>query len=97
MLIYNRDSEQPIPMDLDISWEILKSIEDCQGVVEVLTKLLSVCVYLQQLILVSQNTRRLIWSIGFEVVLVSPQTACRARTALHHKLPVGPVSRRTIA
>lgn len=30
ILIYNRDSEQPIPLDNDISTEILKSIEDCQ-------------------------------------------------------------------
>lgn len=35
ILIYNRDTEQSIPMNQDIFWEILKSIEDCQGVVGV--------------------------------------------------------------
>lgn len=79
-------------MDLDISWEILKSIEDCQGVVEV-TELLFVAKH--QLIVLSY--RRLIWSIDFEVLQASPQTATLARTALHHKHPEGPVSRRTIA
>ncbi|KPU80844.1 uncharacterized protein Dana_GF16043, isoform B [Drosophila ananassae] len=29
--IYNRDTEQPIPLDSELVWEILKSIEDCQG------------------------------------------------------------------
>lgn len=29
--IYNRDSDQPIPIESDLCWEILRSIEDCQG------------------------------------------------------------------
>ncbi|EDW68148.2 uncharacterized protein Dvir_GJ24558 [Drosophila virilis] len=29
--IYNRDTEQPIPLDSELVWEILKSIEDCQN------------------------------------------------------------------
>ncbi|XP_034663332.1 uncharacterized protein LOC117898215 isoform X1 [Drosophila subobscura] len=29
--IFNRDTEQPIPLDSELVWEILKSIEDCQG------------------------------------------------------------------
>ncbi|XP_069968935.1 uncharacterized protein [Bactrocera oleae] len=29
--IHNRDSENPIPLDSELVWEILKSIEDCQG------------------------------------------------------------------
>lgn len=29
--IYNRDTEQPIPLDSELVWEILKSIEDCQS------------------------------------------------------------------
>lgn len=27
--IYNRDAEHPIPLDSELVWEILKSIEDC--------------------------------------------------------------------
>lgn len=33
--IYNRDSEQPIPLDSEICWEILKAIEDCQSDIQV--------------------------------------------------------------
>lgn len=33
--IHNRDSEQPIPLDSEMCWDILKAIEDCQGDVEV--------------------------------------------------------------
>lgn len=29
--IHNRDSENTIPLDSELVWEILKSIEDCQG------------------------------------------------------------------
>ncbi|KAM7363338.1 uncharacterized protein ACRADG_000286 isoform 1-T1 [Cochliomyia hominivorax] len=29
--IYNRDAEHPIPLDSELVWEILKSIEDCQS------------------------------------------------------------------
>ncbi|XP_059610904.1 uncharacterized protein LOC132257878 isoform X1 [Phlebotomus argentipes] len=29
--IHNRDSEQPIPLDSELCWEILRAIEDCQG------------------------------------------------------------------
>ncbi|XP_036323621.1 uncharacterized protein LOC118737306 isoform X1 [Rhagoletis pomonella] len=29
--IHNRDTENPIPLDSELVWEILKSIEDCQG------------------------------------------------------------------
>lgn len=40
ILIFNRDTEQPIPMDQDIFWEILKSIEDCQGQIEVIIRIM---------------------------------------------------------
>lgn len=33
--IHNRDSEQPIPMDSEICWDILRAIEDCHGDVQV--------------------------------------------------------------
>lgn len=33
--IHNRDSEQPIPLDSEISWEILKAVEDCNGDLQV--------------------------------------------------------------
>lgn len=29
--IYNRDSDQPIPTECDLCWDILRSIEDCYG------------------------------------------------------------------
>ncbi|XP_055923588.1 uncharacterized protein LOC129954019 isoform X2 [Eupeodes corollae] len=29
--IHNRDTEQPIPLDSELCWEILKAIEDCHG------------------------------------------------------------------
>lgn len=29
--IYNRDAEHPIPLDSELVWEILKSIEDCSN------------------------------------------------------------------
>lgn len=29
--IYNRDAEHPIPLDSELVWDILKSIEDCQS------------------------------------------------------------------
>lgn len=29
--IYNRDSDQPIPLDSDLCWDILRSIEECYG------------------------------------------------------------------
>ena len=28
--IHNRDSENPIPLDSEMCWEILRAIEDCQ-------------------------------------------------------------------
>jgi len=34
--IYNRDSDQPIPIDSDMCWDILRSIEDCYGDIEAL-------------------------------------------------------------
>lgn len=34
--IYNRDSEQPIPLDSEICWDILKAIEDCQSDIQVI-------------------------------------------------------------
>lgn len=33
--IHNRDTEQPIPLDSELCWDILRAIEDCQGDVEV--------------------------------------------------------------
>lgn len=33
--IHNRDSEQPIPLDSEICWDILRAIEDCHGDVQV--------------------------------------------------------------
>lgn len=33
--IHNRDTEQPIQLDSELCWDILRSIEDCQGDVEV--------------------------------------------------------------
>lgn len=33
--IHNRDSEQPIPLDSQLCWDILRAIEDCQGDVKV--------------------------------------------------------------
>lgn len=33
--IHNRDSEQPIPLDSEICWDILKAIEDCNGDLQV--------------------------------------------------------------
>lgn len=32
--IYNRDSDQPIPLDSDLCWDILRSIEECYGDIE---------------------------------------------------------------
>lgn len=29
--VFNRDAEHPIPLDSELVWEILKSIEDCEG------------------------------------------------------------------
>lgn len=34
--IYNRDSDQPIPLDTDFCWDILRSIEECYGDIEAL-------------------------------------------------------------
>lgn len=34
--IYNRDSDQPIPIDSEMCWEILRSIEECYGDMEAL-------------------------------------------------------------
>lgn len=34
--IYNRDSDQPIPLDGDLCWDILRSIEECYGDIEAL-------------------------------------------------------------
>lgn len=34
--IYNRDSDQPIPLDSDLCWDILRSIEECYGDIEAL-------------------------------------------------------------
>lgn len=34
--IYNRDSDQPIPLDSDLCWDILRSIEECYGDLEAL-------------------------------------------------------------
>lgn len=33
--IHNRDSEQPIPLDSELCWEILRAIEDCHGDLQV--------------------------------------------------------------
>lgn len=33
--IHNRDTEQPIPLDSELCWDILRAIEDCQGDVDV--------------------------------------------------------------
>lgn len=33
--IYNRDSDQPIPLDSEICWDILKAIEECNGDIQV--------------------------------------------------------------
>lgn len=33
--IHNRDSEQPIQLDSELCWDILRAIEDCQGDVKV--------------------------------------------------------------
>lgn len=34
--IYNRDSDQPIPLDSDLCWDILRSIEECYGDIQAL-------------------------------------------------------------
>jgi hypothetical protein len=34
--IYNRDSDEPIPLDSDLCWDILRSIEECYGDIEAL-------------------------------------------------------------
>lgn len=34
--IYNRDSDQPIPLDSEMCWDILRSIEECYGDIEAL-------------------------------------------------------------
>lgn len=36
--IYNRDSDHPIPIESDICWEILRSIEECQGDLEAIIR-----------------------------------------------------------
>ncbi|XP_053697381.1 uncharacterized protein LOC128744410 [Sabethes cyaneus] len=36
--IYNRDSEHPIPTESDICWDILRSIEECQGDLEAILR-----------------------------------------------------------
>ncbi|XP_055603337.1 uncharacterized protein LOC129751698 isoform X2 [Uranotaenia lowii] len=36
--IYNRDSDHPIPIESDICWEILRSIEECQGDLEAIVR-----------------------------------------------------------
>ncbi|XP_058455787.1 uncharacterized protein LOC131433056 isoform X1 [Malaya genurostris] len=36
--IYNRDSEHPIPIESDICWDILRSIEECQGDLEAILR-----------------------------------------------------------
>lgn len=36
--IYNRDSDHPIPIESDICWDILRSIEECQGDLEALVR-----------------------------------------------------------
>lgn len=33
--IYNRDSDDPIPLNSDICWEILKAIEEANGEIQV--------------------------------------------------------------
>lgn len=35
--IHNRDSEQPIPLDSEICWDILKAVEECNGDIQVST------------------------------------------------------------
>ncbi|XP_055375175.1 uncharacterized protein LOC129607934 isoform X2 [Condylostylus longicornis] len=35
--IHNRDSENPIPLDSELCWEILRAIEDCQGEIQAVT------------------------------------------------------------
>lgn len=36
--IYNRDSDHPIPIESDICWDILRSIEECQGDLEAIVR-----------------------------------------------------------
>ncbi|XP_055636132.1 uncharacterized protein LOC129775415 isoform X2 [Toxorhynchites rutilus septentrionalis] len=36
--IYNRDSDHPVPIESDICWDILRSIEECQGDLEAITR-----------------------------------------------------------
>lgn len=38
--IFNRDSDQPIPIDSDLCWDILRSIEDCYGDIEALNSVI---------------------------------------------------------
>lgn len=33
--VHNRDAEQPIQLDSELCWDILRAIEDCQGDVKV--------------------------------------------------------------
>lgn len=37
--IHNRDSEQPIPLDNEICWDILRAIEECNGDIQVNIKI----------------------------------------------------------
>lgn len=39
--IYNRDSDDPIPLDSDICWEILKAVEEANGEIQVSTELIT--------------------------------------------------------
>lgn len=40
--IYNRDSDDPIPLDSDICWEILKAIEEANGEIQVSTYIICI-------------------------------------------------------
>lgn len=41
--IHNRDTEQPIPLDSELCWDILRAIEECQGDVGVSERFLIDC------------------------------------------------------
>lgn len=53
--IHNRDSEQPIPLDSEICWDILKAIEDCHDDVQVCKMINDSSVFLTLAYLLSFN------------------------------------------
>lgn len=40
--IYNRDSDDPIPLDNDFCWDILKAVEESNGEIQVSLNLFSI-------------------------------------------------------